>query len=101
MLLWAAIIVTLIISLIFGLLFRFPQEYIVGSAYLMLLVALGVFYRVLRRIKSGRIEDLSQDIERLQRENSILRSKMGIGPLDSLDEKSEEQRIFEEPKEDE
>ncbi len=85
MLLWAAIIVTLIIGLILGLAFRYPQEFIIGTAYLILLVALGVLYRVLRRIKSRRIEDLSGEVDELRRENELLRKKLGIGPLDPID----------------
>ena len=85
MLLWAAVIVTLIIGLIVGLTFRYPQEFIIGTAYLILLVSLGVFYRVLRRIKSRHIEDLSIEIDELQRENETLRKKLGLDPLDSID----------------
>ncbi len=85
MLLWAAVIVTLIIGLIVGLTFRYPQEFIIGTAYLILLVSLGVFYRVLRRIKSRHIEDLSIEIDELQRENEALRKKLGLDPLDSID----------------
>ena len=85
MLLWAAVIVTLIIGLIVGLTFRYPQEFIVGIAYLILLVSLGIFYRVLRRIKSRRIEDLSSEVEELRRENSTLRKKLGVGPLESVE----------------
>lgn len=85
MLLWAAIIVTLIIGLIMGLTFRYPQEFIIGTAYLILLVALGVLYRVLRRIKSRRIEDLNVEVEELRRENERLRKKLGIGPLEPVE----------------
>lgn len=85
MLLWAAIIVTLIIGLLLGLTFRYPQEFIIGTAYLILLVALGVLYRVLRRIKARRIEDLSVELDELRRENDRLRRKLGLGPLDPVD----------------
>jgi len=85
MLLWAAVIVTLIIGLIVGFTFRYPQEFIVGIAYLILLVSLGIFYRVLRRIKSRRIEDLSTEVEELRRENVTLRKKLGVGPLESVE----------------
>ncbi|MGC9315708.1 MAG: hypothetical protein ACP5G4_08830 [bacterium] len=85
MLLWAAIIVTLIIGLLLGLTFRYPQEFIIGTAYLILLLALGVLYRVLRRIKSRRIEDLSGEVEQLRRENARLRKKLGISPLDTVE----------------
>ncbi len=85
MLLWAAIIVTLIIGLLLGLTFRYPQEFIIGTAYLILLLALGVLYRVLRRIKSRRIEDLSGEVEQLRRENARLRKKLGLSPLDTVE----------------
>jgi len=85
MLLWAAVIVTLIIGLIVGFTFRYPQEFIVGIAYLILLVSLGIFYRVLRRIKSRRIEDLSTEVEELRRENVTLRKKLGVDPLESVE----------------
>jgi hypothetical protein len=85
MLLWAAIIVTLILGLLLGLTFRYPQEFIIGTAYLILLVALGVLYRVLRRIKARRIEDLSVELDELRRENDRLRKKLGLGPLDPVD----------------
>ena len=89
MLLWAAIIVTLIVSLIVGLTWNFQPEFIVGTAYLILLVALGVFYRVLRRIKSRHIEDLARELEQLEKENEILREKLGLGPMDNITGKEE------------
>lgn len=85
MLLWAAIITTLIVCLIVGLTLNYQQEFIVGTAYLILLVALGIFYRVLRRIKSRHIEDLSRELESLQKENKILRQHLGYDPTEPID----------------
>lgn len=99
MLLWAALIVTLIISLIIGLIGRYPQEFIVGTAYLILLVSLGVFYRVLRRIRGGRIELLTREIEMLRRENEIMRSKLGIRPITAMDKEKYKISTLEEHKE--
>ncbi|RKZ30403.1 hypothetical protein DRQ36_05665 [bacterium] len=101
MLLWAAIIITLIVGLIVGLTWKYPQEFIIGTAYLILLVALGVFYRVLRRIKSRRIEDLTLEIEALQKENEALRAKLGIGALDSIDLDIDSSSLLEKPEEEE
>ncbi len=101
MLLWAAIIITLIIGLIVGVTWRYPHEFIVGAAYLILLVALGVFYRVLRRIKSRKIEDLTAEINKLQKENEALRAKLGIDPLDTSDLDIDASALFEEPGDDE
>jgi len=97
MLLWAALIVTLIVCLIVGLTLNYQQEFIIGTAYLILLVALGIFYRVLRRIKSRHIEDLSRELGLLQRENEALRKKLGIGPSEPID--FDDIDILNEPKE--
>ena len=69
---------------------NFQQEFIVGVSYLILLVALAIFYRVLRRIKSGQIENLSTELETLQRENILLRRKMGLSPTEPIDLENDE-----------
>ncbi len=97
MVLWAAIIVTLIVCLIVGLTLNYQQEFIVGTAYLILLVSLAIFYRVLRRIKSREIEDLSGELEALQRENELLRRRLGYSPTEPID--IDDSDLLNEPKE--
>jgi len=97
MLLWAAIVVTLIICLIVGLTMNYQPGFIAGTAYLILLVALGIFYRVLRRVKSKHIENLTHDLEALMHENEMLRKKLGLKPTDPID--PEEFDLIKTPKE--
>ena len=76
MLLWAAVTVMLIIGLIIGLTWQYPQEFIAGTSYLLLLVTLGILYRVLRCMKTHKVESILHEVEILKRENQLLRAKL-------------------------
>jgi hypothetical protein len=78
---------------------NYQQDFISGTAYLILLVALGIFYRVLRRIKSSHIEDLSKELENLMHENEILRNKLGLKPTDPIDSETDKFALLNKPEE--
>ncbi len=67
MLIWMIIIIILTISMILSY-YLMPDtpEVVIVNAYAILLVALAVFYRVLRKTRTGRLEDMLGELNYLR-----------------------------------
>lgn len=81
MLFWMLIIILLTISMIFAY-YIIPDtpEVLMAHAYGILFVSLAVMYRVLRKIRAGKLEKLVEELNR---------QKLRIAELEGKDQKAE------------
>ncbi len=77
MIAWIVLVILLGLFQISYLLLGFPQTYVYVFSVLMLLLALGISYRVYRKEKSGKIEEMEEELKSLREaiEASIDRPK--------------------------
>lgn len=66
MVVWIVLVILLGLFQISYLLLGFPQTYVYIFSVLMLLLALGISYRVYRKEKFGKIEEMEEEIRLLR-----------------------------------
>ncbi|MBN1756261.1 hypothetical protein JW877_08630 [bacterium] len=73
MIIWTLIVIALDLILIISYYQGYHEDFILGVAYLILLTAVGILYRIFKEMRMARIEKLEKLVSQLQEENEQLK----------------------------